>query len=338
MSKAIAPQAASITLAVDAMGGDDGLEATLPGVKFFIKKFPDSRVILVGDESQIQAGLEKFKLGRKVDIRHASEVVGMGEDPRSAIRKKKDSSMRVAIDMVKAGDADAVVSSGNTGALMAMAKFVLKTLPGIDRPAIISPLPNPNGHSLMLDLGANLVCSAELLMQFSVMGVALAKAQGNDNPRVALLNVGSEEVKGVDEVRRASDMLSQSGMNYIGFVEGNDIYTGAADVIVCDGFVGNVALKTTEGVVKMLGNSIKEAFTASVFAKMAGLASFPVLKAVKSRLSPSKFNGAMMIGLNGVVFKSHGSADKVSFANALELARQAVVNQVPAKISMELSA
>ena len=270
----------------------------------------------------------------RLRIQHASEIVGMTELPPKALRKKKDSSMRVAINLVKSGEADAVVSAGNTGALMATARFVLKTLPGIDRPAIISAIPSIGGHTHMLDLGANAECTTEQLFQFAVMGSVMANAvHGIEHPRVGLLNIGTEEIKGNEQLQEAARLLSSSQMNYIGFVEGDDVYLGEVDVVVCDGFVGNVALKTSEGVAKLLGHMMKEEFTRNLFTQASALAAKPVLNALKQRMDPRKYNGASLLGLQGIVLKSHGGADEVAFQHAIETAITEVDKQVPSKIS-----
>ena len=257
----------------------------------------------------------------------------MHDEPALAIRKKKDSSMRVAIDLVNAGRAQAVVSAGNTGALMGTAKFVLKTVSGIDRPAICTTIPSMTGHTHMLDLGANVDCTAENLLQFAVMGSVLAEAVDNvARPRVGLLNIGSEAMKGNALVKEADALLVNAPINYIGFVEGDDIYNGRADVVVCDGFVGNISLKTSEGVAKMISHFMKEEFTRTLYGKMAAIIAMPVLKAFRNRIDPRAYNGASMLGLNGIVIKSHGGADIFGFANAIEIAVLEVEKTVPQHI------
>ncbi|MFA7388240.1 MAG: phosphate acyltransferase PlsX, partial [Thiohalobacteraceae bacterium] len=270
---------------------------------------------------------------------HAAEVVGMDESPSRALRFKKDSSMRVAIDLVKDGRAQACVSAGNTGALMATARYVLKTLPGIDRPAISSEIPSIQGYTQVLDLGANVDCSAEHLFQFAVMGSVLANAvHGLDAPRVGLLNIGEEEIKGNEQVREAAALLTGSSLNYIGFVEGNDVYTGGVDVVVCDGFVGNVALKTSEGVAKMIGHFMREEFSRTLLTRLIGALAMPVLKAFRNRIDPRSYNGATLLGLRGIVIKSHGGADAVAFENAINVAVLEVRKAVPDRIAHLLEA
>jgi glycerol-3-phosphate acyltransferase PlsX len=246
--------------------------------------------------------------------------------------------MRVSINLVKEGKADACVSAGNTGALMATARFVLKTLPGIDRPAIIAAIPSRNGHTHMLDLGANADCEPEHLLQFAVMGAVVAECvHGIPTPRVGLLNIGEEEIKGTEQIKLAAAMLSESDVNYVGFVEGTDIFTGKIDVVVTDGFTGNVALKSMEGVAKLIGQEMKDALTANILTKILGLMAMPILKRLKNRLNPKKYNGASLVGLRGIVLKSHGSADRESFANAIEIAVTEVEKQVPVRIEDRLA-
>ena len=271
-----------------------------------------------------------LQLGDQLQIQPASEVVAMDEAPAQALRKKKDSSLRV-------GKANAAVSAGNTGALMATGKFVLKTLPGIDRPAIMTTLPSITGHTHMLDLGANVDCTAEHLFQFAVMGSITASAVDNvANPRVGLLNVGSEAMKGNAQVKEADRLLQDSGLNYIGFVEGDDIYKGTVDVVVCDGFVGNISLKTSEGVAKMITHFMKQEFKRNWITRLAGLLSMPVLKAFKKRVDPRVYNGASLLGLQEIVIKSHGGADAFSYANAIKIALLEVEKQVPQRIDKHL--
>ncbi len=327
-------------IALDAMGGDFGPEVVIPAAVHVVKKHSDIHIILVGDESRMRdcAKQHNIDLDKHFEIQHASQVVEMHDDPRLAVRKKKDSSMRVAINMVKQGQAQAVVSAGNTGALMATAKFVLKTLPGISRPAICSAIPSYGGHTHMLDLGANVDSSAEQLFQFAVMGSVLAEAVDNTHrPRVGLLNIGSEDVKGNAQVKEANLLLQGGAFNYIGFVEGDDINTDKVDVVVCDGFVGNVSLKTMEGVAKMISTMMREEFSKSIFSKLSGLLAWPVLNRFKKRVDPRMYNGASMLGLTGIVIKSHGSADVLSYANAIEIALLEVEKSVPDHIreSME---
>jgi glycerol-3-phosphate acyltransferase PlsX len=313
----------------------------VPAVLDFLREDRECTAILVGLEDVIQpylASLESGLAGR-VRVRHASEVVGMDEPVASALRNKKDSSMRVVANLVKEGEADAAVSAGNTGALMAISRFVLKTLPGIDRPAIASILPTMKGHSYMLDLGANVDCAPEHLLQFGIMGAMLAAALEHDErPRVGLLNIGEEEIKGNEVVKRAGELLKNSGLNFIGNVEGDDIYKGKADVVVCDGFVGNVALKTSEGLARMVSTFLREEFSRNLLARVAGLLAMPVLKAFKSRLDPRRYNGASLLGLKGIVVKSHGSADAFAFRNALIRAAEAARQRLPEKIEQSMAA
>ena len=321
------------------MGGDFGPEVVLPAAVQVIKKHKNVGIILVGDEAILKAQAELIgidltgALAGRIEIQHASQVVEMCDEPALAIRKKKDSSMRVAIDLVKEGRAQAAVSAGNTGALMGTAKFVLKTVPGIDRPAICTTIPSMTGHTHMLDLGANVDCSGENLCQFAIMGSVLAEAVDNvEKPKVGLLNIGSEAMKGNALVKEADALLVNAPINYIGFVEGDDIYNGSVDVVVCDGFVGNVSLKTSEGVAKMISHFMKEEFTKSLYNKMAAMIAMPVLKAFKKRIDPRAYNGASMLGLNGIVIKSHGGTDIFGFANAIEIAVLEVEKTVPQHI------
>ncbi len=317
-----------VTLAIDAMGGDHGASVTVPAAVEYLKQYPRDSIILVGNTETVYAELNALRIadgqfGERLRVHAASEVVGMDEQPQSALRGKKDSSMRVAINLVKAGAATACVSAGNTGALMATARYVLKTIPGIDRPAIASYLPTQNGQICMLDLGANTDCTAEHLLQFAMMGATLVTAlEHKSNPTVGLLNIGSEDIKGNEVVKQAANLLRESDLNFFGNIEGNDIFKGATDLVVCDGFVGNVALKTAEGVAKMMGGFLKEGFTRSVYARLAALISMPVLMEFKHRLDHRRYNGASFLGLKGVVVKSHGSADLFAFRCAIEKAAE----------------
>ena len=323
------------TIALDAMGGDFGPEVVIPAAVHVVKKIKDIRIILVGDEARLRdfAKQHNIDLNEHFEIERASQVVEMHEDPRHAVRKKKDSSMRVAINLVKDGRAQAAVSAGNTGALMATAKFVLKTVPGIDRPAICTTIPSYGGHTHMLDLGANVDSSAEHLFQFALMGSVLAEAIDNTHePKVGLLNIGSEDSKGNAQVKAANKLLKDGSFNYIGYVEGDDIYTDKVDVVVCDGFVGNVSLKTMEGVAKMISTMMREEFKSSLLSMLAGLIAMPVLNRFKKRADPRMYNGASMLGLDGIVIKSHGSADMLSYANAIEIALLEVEKSVPEHI------
>ncbi len=331
----------SITLAVDCMGGDHGPAVVVPAVMEFLEHDLDCSAILVGQEDVLQPFLAHAPAALKArwSVQHASEVVGMDEPVATALRNKKDSSMRVVADLVKAGQADAAISAGNTGALMAISRFVLKTLPGIDRPAIASTLPSMKGHTYMLDLGANVDCAPEHLLQFGIMGAMLASALEHDErPSVGLLNIGEEDIKGNEVVKRAGELLKGSGLNFIGNIEGDDIYKGTADVVVCDGFVGNVALKTSEGLARMVSTFLRQEFSRNPLTKLAGLIAIPVLQAFKSRLDPRRYNGASLLGLKGIVVKSHGSADVFAFRHALEQAAEAARQRLPEKIAERMAA
>ena len=327
--------AETIKLSIDAMSGDHGLKTIVDAALLALSADPRLQLLLVGDQTAVEAALAArpgFDRAR-LSIRHSSEVVAMDESPSKALRNKKDSSLRVAIDLVKAGTVQAAVSAGNTGALMATARFVLKTLPGIDRPAICAPMPALRGRPYMLDLGANSECSPEQLLEFAVMGAALATAmQGIARPRVALLNIGEEEIKGSDTIKAAALLLQASDLNYIGYVEGDGIFRGEADVVVADGFVGNVALKSAEGAAKMIRDFMKAEFTRSIYSKAAALIARPVLGRLAARIDPRHYNGASLLGLNGLVIKSHGGADALSFANAIAVAAHEVENDVSGRI------
>lgn len=329
----------SYTIALDVMGGDHGVSVVLPAARRALKGQGDFRLQLVGDREVIEPELEGWSASERerVEVVHASQVVGMEELPAVALRTKRDSSMRVAIEQVRKGEAQACVSAGNTGGLMATARYVLKTLPGIDRPAIATALPSMNAHTHMLDLGANVDVEAEHLYQFAVMGSVLAKAvDGLDSPRVGLLNIGSEAIKGNDRVREAGRMLEESSLNYVGFVEGNDVYCGDVDVVVCDGFVGNVALKTSEGVAKMITSNMKAEFRSSWYSRLAGLMALPVLRRLRHRFDHRRYNGASLLGLQGIVIKSHGSADSLAFANAIRIARIEAEANIATRIDKQL--
>jgi len=328
-----------ISIALDAMGGDTGLDVVVPAAITAANQHPDVQFILVGDESRLKAAITAAGAADnpRLKIHHASQKVEMDELASSAMRNKKDSSMRVALNLVKDGVANACVSAGNTGALMATSRFVLKMLPGIDRPAICTSLPSLTGHTWMLDLGANVDCNAEHLFQFSLMGSVLATAvDGNKHPRVGLLNIGEEEIKGNEQVKEAAQLLSAGMPDYAGYAEGDDIYRGGFDVIVCDGFVGNVSLKTSEGVAKMIAEFIKQEFRRNIFTKLAALIVMPVLKAFRRRIDPRAYNGASLLGLRGIVIKSHGGADAFAFANAIKVAILQVRENVPERITKQL--
>ena len=328
-----------ISIALDAMGGDSGLDVVVPAAIAAVNQHPDVQIILVGDAAKLQPAITAAAAtaNPRLKIHHASQTVEMDELASAAMRNKKDSSMRVALNLVKDGVANACVSAGNTGALMATSRFVLKMLPGIDRPAICTSLPSLTGHTWMLDLGANVDCNAEHLLQFSLMGSVLATAvDGNKHPRVGLLNIGEEEIKGNEQVKEAAQLLSEGMPNYAGYAEGDDIYKGGFDVIVCDGFVGNVSLKSSEGVAKMIAAFIKQEFRRNIFTKLAALIAMPVLKAFRRRIDPRAYNGASLLGLRGIVIKSHGGADAFAFANAIRVAILQVRENVPERITKQL--
>lgn len=330
-----------ITIALDAMGGDHGVGVTVPAALATLKHQPALKLILVGQRDTIEAELRRHHAtaSDRLAVHHASEIVGMDEPPAQALRNKKDSSMRVAINLVKEGTAQAAVSAGNTGALMATARFVLKTLPGIDRPAIITTLPTMHDHVHVLDLGANVDCAPEQLLQFAIMGSILVGAvEGNPRPRVGLLNVGEEDIKGNEIVKKTHELLRASSLNYAGFVEGDEIYTGDLDVIVCDGFVGNIMLKTSEGLARMITHFMKQEFKRNLLTKLSALVALPVLQAFRKRVDPRRYNGATLIGLTGTVIKSHGGADVLAYEHAILEAVAEVKNNVPERIGQELAA
>jgi len=323
------------------MSGDHGHAVAVRAARLALDDHPEIQLILVGDEAQLRGSLAANGLSghARVTLQHAGEVVGMDELPSKALRNKKDSSMRVAINLVKEGRAQACVSAGNTGALMATARFVLKMLPGIDRPAIITAIPSVDGHTYMLDLGANAECSAEQLFQFAVMGSALVTAvNGIEKPRIGLLNIGEEEFKGNETIRQAAAMIQSAGLNYVGYIEGDHVFLDPVDVVVCDGFTGNVALKTGEGVAKLIGKFLKEEFSANLLHKLAAVAAYPALKNLGKRIDPRRHNGATFVGLNGVVIKSHGGTDALGFANAIRVALEEVEKNVPERISALMGA
>jgi glycerol-3-phosphate acyltransferase PlsX len=321
------------------MGGDHGPEVTVAAALTALQREPDLDLILVGREKDVQAQLDTLgnPMSGRLSLVNATQIVGMDELPAQALRGKKNSSMRVAINLVKSGDADACVSAGNTGALMATSRFVLKTLPGIDRPAIVSALPSLRGHIHMLDLGANVDSPPEMLLQFAVMGSILVKyVENKPDPSIGLLNIGVEDIKGNDIVKRAAELMRQSSLNYKGFVEGDAIYTGDVDVIVCDGFDGNVALKTSEGLAQMITHFMREEYRRNLLTRLVGLISLPVMKSLRKRVDPRRYNGATLVGLRGTVIKSHGSADALAFRQAILEAVTEVKNKVPKHISEEL--
>ena len=327
-----------IKLAVDCMGGDHGPIVTLVACRQFLEKHPDAELLMVG----LPAALAGFSHPRATLV-EASEVVGMDDPLEVALRKKKDSSMRVAIEQVKSGAAQAAVSAGNTGALMAIARYVLKTIDGIDRPAIAGFIPNGKGEAtLVLDLGANVDCSAEHLLQFAVMGSALLAAlKENESPSVGLLNIGEEAIKGSEVIKKAGELLRAAGesgdLNFYGNVEGNDIFKATVDIVVCDGFVGNVALKTAEGLASIFASFLKAEFSRNILTKMAAIAAYSVLNAFKNRFDHRRYNGAALLGLRGLVFKSHGSADSLSFGNALNRAYDAARNNLLDRVQVRIA-
>jgi len=318
-----------ITLSVDCMGGDHGPRVTLAACRRFLQNHPEARLLLVGRPDALSGLTDP-----RVRIVEASEVVEMDDPVEVALRRKKDSSMRVAIEQVKTGAAQAVVSAGNTGALMAVARYLLKTMEGIDRPAIAAQMPNAlGGGTTMLDLGANVDCTAEHLLQFAVMGSALVSTlQGKEQPSVGLLNIGEEIIKGNEMIKKAGELLRTAGnsgdLNFFGNVEGNDIFKGTTDIVICDGFVGNVALKASEGLATMVGGFLKDAFSRNIFTKVVAIAALPVLSAFKNKVDHRRYNGAALLGLRGLVFKSHGSADEIAFETALNRAYDAAKNQL----------
>lgn len=333
----------ALTIALDAMGGDHGPSVVVPAALNSLASHEALHLILVGDEIILRAALQNNKAAdgymtsERLLIQHASQQVEMDELPSQALRNKKDSSMRVALNLVKEGRAHACVSAGNTGALMATARYVLKMLPGVDRPAIITALPTMTGHTHMLDLGANSDCSAEHLYQFAVMGSVLANAvDGTVRPRVGLLNIGAEEIKGSERVREAARLLAESSIHYIGFIEGDGIYAGEADVVVCDGFTGNVALKCSEGVAHMLRHFLKQEFKRTLLTRLSALVAAPVLKAFRNKVDPRRYNGASLLGLQGSVIKSHGGADVFAFGCAIREAMLEVAQDVPQRIGRQL--
>jgi len=323
------------------MGGDHGPRVTVPAALAFQARHADVQILLVGLREVLEQELAArgASQGARLRVHPASEVVAMDEPVAQAMRFKKDSSMRVAVDLVKRGEANACVSAGNTGALMAIARFVLKTLPGIDRPAIATLLPNARGgYTYVLDLGANVDCTPEQLMQFGVMGAMLVSAaEHKERPSVGLLNIGVEDIKGNETVKRAAELLRTSGLNFFGNVEGDDIYKGTTDVVVCDGFVGNSVLKASEGVVNMVVGFLRQEFTRNPWRMFVAWLATPVRNALKARIDPGRYNGASLLGLKGIVIKSHGGADAAAFGNALERALEEVLDDVPRRIAVRMT-
>lgn len=328
-------------IALDAMGGDHGLEVVIPAALEALDENPELHLILVGDRAQIDAKLQASNSANlsRLTVHHASQAIAMHELPSRAMRMR-DSSIRVAINLVKSGEADACVSAGNTGALMAIARYVLKTLPGIDRPAISSALPSETGSAThVLDLGANVELSAMHLLEFAVMGSELAAAvDNNPKPRIGLLNIGQEEIKGNEQVKEAAKLLTASSyLNYIGYVEGDDIYNGTVDVVVCDGFIGNIALKSSEGVAHMIGHYVKRSFQRNWLTKLVGLLALPILRDIRNHIDPRRYNGASLLGLQGIVIKSHGGADVLAYKHAIREAVLEVRKNIPQRISSRLA-
>ncbi|MBI3371703.1 MAG: phosphate acyltransferase PlsX [Betaproteobacteria bacterium] len=330
----------NITVAIDCMGGDHGPSVTVAAALEFVAREPGIDIVLVGLRDAIEAELKArgAAAGPGMRVHHASQVVHMDESAADALRKKKDSSMRVAVNLVRSGEAHACASAGNTGALMAISRFVLKTLPGIDRPAICSVLPSKRGETYVLDLGANVDCTPENLLQFGVMGAMLVSAlEHRERPSVGLLNIGVEDIKGNNTVKQAGELLRASGLNFYGNVEGDDIYHGTTDIVVCDGFVGNVALKASEGLAQMVQDFLREEFSRNPLRKLAALAAWPAIKAFRTRMDHRRYNGASLLGLRGIVVKSHGSADTYAFGQAIRRAVDEVRNSVVQRISERMA-
>jgi phosphate acyltransferase len=330
---------APLHIAIDAMSGDRGPSVSVPAALAAAREYGDVRFTLTGRHADLQRELSGAT-PPNVHCLFATEVVEMTDHPREALRRKKDSSMRRAIDLVKSGDAHACVSAGNTGALMATAHFVLKMLPGVERPAIVSIIPSRGGHTYMLDLGANASCTPVQLAQFAVMGSVLAAdlPGAHERPRVGLLNIGEEEVKGNDTVQAANNLMAAADINYVGFVEGHDIFSDKVDVVVTDGFTGNIALKVMEGASRLITGAMREEFERSFLRKLGYLAARPTLNALRARIDPRRYNGAAMVGLNGIVIKSHGGTDLFGFQRAIEVAVLEARNGVPARIAQRLGA
>lgn len=330
-----------VTVAIDCMGGDHGAHVTVPAALNVMRRDAALSVILVGQREVVERELARLgaAAGDRLKVAHASEVVGMDEAPATALRNKKDSSMRVAVNFVEQGTAAACVSAGNTGALMAISRFVLKMLTGIDRPAIATILPALKGHTYVLDLGANVDCTPEHLLQFGIMCSELVRSvESKERPTVGLLNIGSEDIKGNDLVKRAAELMRASGLNFHGYVEGDDIYKGTTDIVVCDGFVGNITLKASEGLVQMLATYLREEFNRGWLSRLASIVALPVINAFKRRVDHRRYNGASLLGLRGIVIKSHGSADIFAFEHAIERAVAEARGGVLAHIAERMTA
>lgn len=336
----------AVKVSIDASGGDHGIPVTIPAGIKALRKFKDLEIVFVGNQDIIESELSQNKSANQYKNRYhivpASQVVLMDEAPSAALRKKKDSSMRVAINLVKDKQVDACVSAGNTGALMAISRFVLKTIKGVDRPAIMGRMPTMHGHTHMLDLGANVDSKPQALIEFATMGsTAVEYTEKINAPTVGLLNIGEEEVKGNEKIKQTAELFKETSLNYVGFVEGDDIYKGTVDLVVCDGYEGNIALKASEGVASMMAYYLKKAFSKNWITKLMAVIASPVLKDFKSSLDPGKYNGASLLGLQGVVVKSHGSADIDAFLSAIEEAyleaNAKITEKIASKISKELS-
>lgn len=327
-----------LTIALDAMGGDHGPAVVTAAALQFLRQSSQTALILVGKENAVTPHLGSVDFGDRLTVHHASQTVGMDELPSSALRIKKNSSMRVALNLVKKGTADACVSAGNTGALMATARFVLKMLPLVDRPAIITAVPSLQGQTHMLDLGANVDCTAEHLFEFAVMGSELVTAvSGIKAPKVGLLNIGEEDIKGNGQVKQAHERLMGSTLNYIGYVEGDDIYLGGVDLVVSDGFVGNIALKASEGVAKLVRHVLESSFKRNLLTQFSGLVARPVLNRFGRTFDPRSYNGASLLGLKGIVIKSHGGADLLAFENAIHIAEKEIHCNIPDRIALQVA-
>ncbi len=323
------------------MGGDHGPRVTVAAALEFLARHPEAAIVLVGlrEALELELTARGMSYGPRLRVQAATEVVAMDEPPAQALRYKKDSSMRVAVNLVKSGEAHACVSAGNTGALMAISRFVLKTIAGVDRPAIATVLPNSRGaYTYVLDLGANVDCTPEQLMQFGIMGAMLVAAvEHKERPSVGLLNIGVEDIKGNETVKRAGDLLRTSGLNFHGNVEGDDIYKGTTDVVVCDGFVGNALLKASEGIVTMMIGLLRQEFMRNPWRMFVAWLAAPVRNALRARIDPGRYNGASLLGLRGIVIKSHGSADAYAFGHALQRAVEEVRNNVPERIAHKMA-